>query len=324
MPATAQRLLLCTVLCPRRMAARGERRPADPAPTIAWRRKKILCTAAPIRSRSVSVQWNGWGRDLDNTRYQPEPAIRAIDVAETRPEVGVRLPERHRIRPAHRRRRPTVRQQLRRHGSMPWTRRAAAPTGPMTPPAGSRTAIFDRRARRKRSVPRYREESETHPRAPGRHQGAERRILRRRHRRRVCARRAEGHVAVEDAGRHASAGAHRRVRRPCTTTACTSPWARRKSKWRRIPNYGCCTFRGSVAALDIAQRPSPVEELHRARGAATDPQEQRRRAGVRPCGCRHRRRAHHRPQARRAVRRHRRFRRPASSSRSPMRSSRSI
>ncbi len=27
-----------------------------------------------------SVQWNGWGRSLDNTRYQPEPAIRASDV----------------------------------------------------------------------------------------------------------------------------------------------------------------------------------------------------------------------------------------------------
>jgi polyvinyl alcohol dehydrogenase (cytochrome) len=27
-----------------------------------------------------SAQWNGWGRDLDNTRYQPEPAIRAIDI----------------------------------------------------------------------------------------------------------------------------------------------------------------------------------------------------------------------------------------------------
>ena len=27
-----------------------------------------------------SAQWNGWGRSLDNTRYQPEPAIRASDV----------------------------------------------------------------------------------------------------------------------------------------------------------------------------------------------------------------------------------------------------
>jgi polyvinyl alcohol dehydrogenase (cytochrome) len=28
-----------------------------------------------------SVQWNGWGRTLDNARYQPEPAIRASDVS---------------------------------------------------------------------------------------------------------------------------------------------------------------------------------------------------------------------------------------------------
>jgi polyvinyl alcohol dehydrogenase (cytochrome) len=28
-----------------------------------------------------SAQWNGWGRGLDNTRYQPEPAIRDSDVA---------------------------------------------------------------------------------------------------------------------------------------------------------------------------------------------------------------------------------------------------
>jgi polyvinyl alcohol dehydrogenase (cytochrome) len=27
-----------------------------------------------------SAQWNGWGRDIENTRYQPEPAIRATDV----------------------------------------------------------------------------------------------------------------------------------------------------------------------------------------------------------------------------------------------------
>src|SRR5271155_777623 len=37
----------------------------------------------PERAEPValgSVQWNGWGKDLDNTRYQPEPAIRATDV----------------------------------------------------------------------------------------------------------------------------------------------------------------------------------------------------------------------------------------------------
>src|SRR5277367_4745131 len=33
-----------------------------------------------------SVQWNGWGRSLDNARYQPEPAIRASDV----PKLGLK------------------------------------------------------------------------------------------------------------------------------------------------------------------------------------------------------------------------------------------
>jgi polyvinyl alcohol dehydrogenase (cytochrome) len=39
------------------------------------------CPAAAGPVALGSVQWNGWGRDLDNTRYQPEPAIRANDVA---------------------------------------------------------------------------------------------------------------------------------------------------------------------------------------------------------------------------------------------------
>ena len=31
-----------------------------------------------------TAQWNGWGRDLENSRYQPEPALRAADVAKLR------------------------------------------------------------------------------------------------------------------------------------------------------------------------------------------------------------------------------------------------
>jgi polyvinyl alcohol dehydrogenase (cytochrome) len=37
----------------------------------------------PTRAEPVAIgtaQWNGWGRDIENTRYQPEPAIRASDV----------------------------------------------------------------------------------------------------------------------------------------------------------------------------------------------------------------------------------------------------
>jgi polyvinyl alcohol dehydrogenase (cytochrome) len=42
---------------------------------------QILCAehAGPVALGSA--QWNGWGRGVDNTRYQPEPAIRATDVS---------------------------------------------------------------------------------------------------------------------------------------------------------------------------------------------------------------------------------------------------
>lgn len=39
--------------------------------------------SCPDRAEPVALGtalWNGWGRDLDNSRYQPEPAIRASDV----------------------------------------------------------------------------------------------------------------------------------------------------------------------------------------------------------------------------------------------------
>jgi len=38
------------------------------------------CTDSPGPVALGSAQWNGWGRSVDNTRYQPEPAIRATDV----------------------------------------------------------------------------------------------------------------------------------------------------------------------------------------------------------------------------------------------------
>jgi polyvinyl alcohol dehydrogenase (cytochrome) len=41
----------------------------------------ILCAQAAGAVALGSAQWNGWGRGVENTRYQPEPAIRATDVA---------------------------------------------------------------------------------------------------------------------------------------------------------------------------------------------------------------------------------------------------
>ena len=48
--------------------------------------EKNLCAARADPVAIGSVQWNGWGRDVDNTRYQPEPAIRASDV----PKLGLK------------------------------------------------------------------------------------------------------------------------------------------------------------------------------------------------------------------------------------------
>jgi polyvinyl alcohol dehydrogenase (cytochrome) len=48
---------------------------------VALQPEKNLCPTAAGAVALGTAQWNGWGRDLDNARYQPEPAIRASDVA---------------------------------------------------------------------------------------------------------------------------------------------------------------------------------------------------------------------------------------------------
>ena len=63
-------------------------RPASPpSPTT----NDNLCkeTAPPLTLNEV--QWNGWGRDLDNSRYQPKPGISAADV----PRLKVKWAWRH-------------------------------------------------------------------------------------------------------------------------------------------------------------------------------------------------------------------------------------
>lgn len=42
--------------------------------------EKNICVDASTPLAVGSAQWNGWGRDVENTRYQPEPALRATDV----------------------------------------------------------------------------------------------------------------------------------------------------------------------------------------------------------------------------------------------------
>ena len=82
MPARAQGsvfVIAALLVCSARCWAAEESSAAPPAPV--WQAEKNACPdpAGPVGLGNA--QWNGWGRDLDNTRYQPEPAIRASDVA---------------------------------------------------------------------------------------------------------------------------------------------------------------------------------------------------------------------------------------------------
>ena len=51
-----------------------------PAPTPSFTPERNLCATAAGPVAIGTAQWNGWGRDIFNSRYQPEPAIRAVDV----------------------------------------------------------------------------------------------------------------------------------------------------------------------------------------------------------------------------------------------------
>jgi polyvinyl alcohol dehydrogenase (cytochrome) len=55
--------------------------PARVEPALGMLPERNICESPGGPVALGSALWNGWGRDLDNTRYQPEPAIRASDVA---------------------------------------------------------------------------------------------------------------------------------------------------------------------------------------------------------------------------------------------------
>jgi polyvinyl alcohol dehydrogenase (cytochrome) len=54
--------------------------PDEPAAAPAEPATRTYCADRDTPIALGSAQWNGWGHGPDNTRYQPEPAIRATDV----------------------------------------------------------------------------------------------------------------------------------------------------------------------------------------------------------------------------------------------------
>jgi polyvinyl alcohol dehydrogenase (cytochrome) len=55
--------------------------PDAPEGATATANAPVLCADRAGAVALGSAQWNGWGRGVENTRYQPEPAIRATDVS---------------------------------------------------------------------------------------------------------------------------------------------------------------------------------------------------------------------------------------------------
>jgi len=73
-------LLLAAGGCAAWASAAAEAVPAAAPAPLNLAPEKNLCSARAEPVAIGSVQWNGWGRELDNSRYQPVPAIRAMDV----------------------------------------------------------------------------------------------------------------------------------------------------------------------------------------------------------------------------------------------------
>jgi len=73
-------LLLTAGACAAGAYAAGEAVPAAAPAPLKLAPEQNLCSTRSEPVAIGSVQWNGWGRELDNTRYQPVPAIRATDV----------------------------------------------------------------------------------------------------------------------------------------------------------------------------------------------------------------------------------------------------
>jgi len=170
--------------------------------------EKNLCASRAEPVAVGSVQWNGWGRDLSNTRYQPEPAIRAMDVPklalkwafgfQAGAEFGQPALVDGRLFAASSTGRVYALDA--KSGCTYWTFDA---------PAGSRTAISigELGQAKRAAIPRKLKRTLAHLeviKAPSAG------VFRRRCRHRVCPGCAKGNPAVEDPGGHEPLGAYRR------------------------------------------------------------------------------------------------------------------
>ncbi len=244
------------------------------------------------------------GHDVENTRYQSEPALRATDVPKLALKWAFGYPGTSvsgqptivdgRVFVASAAGRVYALDA--KTGCTYWTYDAQA---------GVRTAISHRGTRRRQS--RAAEEGQTRqdqcaPRCP---KAAECGVLRRRQGRRLRARRRTRHALVEDAGRYPADGAHSGLAHALQRPALRG---RRLERVRVRRRSALCVLhvprqRGRARYRD---RPHRVENLHRCRRAAALAAERRRDAAIRTRGRADRRGADHRFGSRRRLCRDRR------------------
>ena len=187
------------------------------------------------RSRSQATpRWTGWSPTVTNTRFQPadQAGLTRRDVPQAHAEVGVRISRRVGRRGRSRRWPAAASSSAARTArSTRSTRGPAASTGRSAPRGGVRTAIaiVGSAARRRRVV--YFGDTAANAYALDAETGAS---------------------AVGAQGRRPSARARSPDRRRCTTAGSTCRCRRTRKRRAPIRSTRCCTFRGSLSALDAA------------------------------------------------------------------------
>ena len=196
--------------------------------------RRPLHGAAPPMSNAAAASGTAGAADVANTRFQPAATggPRRGRRAAADAEMGIRISRRHsRVGAAGRGRRPPLRRQRERRRVRARREDRLHVSGRFTRRRGVRTALVRR---------------------PVQDAGGAglRRLLRRRRRQRVRRRRGDRHG---DSGRARSTTIRARTspaRRRSTTAACTCRSPLGEEGQGGAARYECCTFRGSLMALD--------------------------------------------------------------------------
>ena len=232
----------------------------------AGRRQQVHSVAGDDAHRPRRGEWNGWGGNVANTRFQPNGGLTAADLPQAEIEMGVRLS--HGVTSA--RAQPTI------AGGRLFVASENGEVHALDPKTGCTYWTFKAQAgvRTAMSVGPYKNGSRRRAR----------RVLRRRARQRLRRRRATGQQFWVAQGRRASRRRRSPARRPYYDGRVFVPVQGLSEEGQGgTGKYECCTFRGSLSALD-ANTGAVVWKTYTIGRAEAARQEQGRRAEWGPAG----------------------------------------